>query len=118
MGNAIANELIQLWINLISNSSDAMKGKGKISIHSQSFSNLVSIELQDNGPGIPEDVKQNLFEPNITTKSNTSRYGLGLGLTICRQIVEYHHGHISTLPSQQGALFRITLPIKQGARHE
>ena len=69
---------------------------------------MAEISVADTGPGIIPEVADRLFEPFVTTKKT----GMGLGLSICRDIVEAHHGRLTTAPSPEGgAVFRISLPI-------
>jgi signal transduction histidine kinase len=72
------------------------------------------ITVQDGGPGVPLDVRDHLFEPLFSTKTK----GTGLGLTICRQIVEKHGGTLTLVESTRGAAFRITLPRQSAASKE
>ncbi len=67
----------------------------------------VIVSVQDNGPGLPEELRAKVFEPFFTTKSK----GTGLGLSICQRIVEAHGGIMTLEPSEQGAKFMITLPV-------
>ena len=105
------HEIEQVIINLVLNAFQAMKNDGgtlKISTHRND--EYVEFALEDNGPGIPEEVQPRIFEPFFTTKDNDS--GTGLGLSIVKQIVESHHGRIE-LESEfnKGTTFRIILPI-------
>jgi two-component system sensor histidine kinase DctS len=64
--------------------------------------------VTDVGPGIPPDVQQQLFTPFFTTKSE----GMGLGLSLCRTVVEQHGGFLAFEPNRpQGTIFRFTLPV-------
>jgi two-component system sensor histidine kinase DctS len=72
----------------------------------------LEFSVADVGPGIPEDVKQQLFTPFFTTKAE----GMGLGLSLCRTVVEQHGGHLVFEPNQpQGTIFRFTLPAEPAA---
>ena len=67
----------------------------------------VVITVADTGPGFNSNVVQQLFKPFFTTKSN----GMGLGLPICKSIIEAHHGKLTVVPREpRGAVFRIELP--------
>jgi two-component system sensor kinase FixL len=64
--------------------------------------------VADTGPGIAPELADRLFQPFVTTKAT----GMGLGLSICREIVEAHHGRLSAAQkSSGGTVFRVTLPI-------
>lgn len=93
-----------LFSNLFSNSIDAMKGKGRITVAIDETDNYVMVDVMDSGPGIPEDKLDKVFEPLYTTKQN----GTGLGLVSCREIVKQHQGEITV--SNNPTTFRITLP--------
>ncbi|HET8748052.1 MAG TPA: ATP-binding protein [Ramlibacter sp.] len=72
----------------------------------------LEFSVADQGPGIPEEVKQKLFTPFFTTKAE----GMGLGLSLCRTVVEQHGGHLVFEPNQpQGTIFRFTLPAETAA---
>jgi two-component system sensor kinase FixL len=69
---------------------------------------MAEVIVADTGPGIAPELADRLFQPFITTK----KAGMGLGLSICREIVEAHHGHLTAAPrSSGGTTFRVTLPI-------
>jgi C4-dicarboxylate-specific signal transduction histidine kinase len=68
----------------------------------------IEIAVADRGSGLPDEIAEHLFEPFHTTKSN----GMGLGLSICRSIVEAHGGKLRYEPNcGGGAVFRLTLPV-------
>lgn len=106
-------QLKEVLVNLIVNACEAMDGGGSITIHEeesfvQPMGEAVVIRLSDNGPGIPESIKEKVFEPFFTTKEE----GSGLGLSIAVRIVEEHGGKIDLSSEEgQGSTFRITLPI-------
>lgn len=104
-------EIEQVMINLILNAFQAMKiSGGTLTISSSHNDEYVEIILADDGPGIPEEILQHIFEPFYTTKSEGS--GTGLGLPIVHQIIEAHHGRIELdTKVGQGTTFRIILPI-------
>lgn len=107
----------QLLMNLMLNAADALRdqpGEQVITIrtHQAAPPGHLGLELHDSGPGLPEALRHNLFAPFFTTKPD----GLGLGLTICRSIIEAHQGQISAEnPPEGGALFRVLLPLAAAA---
>lgn len=87
------DELSQVWTNLIHNSLQAMKNTGEMIIEIQDNDpEFVQVTIADNGPGIPEDIREKIFTPFFTTKP--AGEGSGLGLDITRKIVEKHQGKI------------------------
>lgn len=106
-------QLEQVLINLIVNASDAVEhsGKGLIKVHAQRSGETVILEISDNGPGIPVDALQKIWMPFYTTKEVGK--GTGLGLHICKSIIERHGGVIGVSNQDSGgAQFRIELPAK------
>ncbi|MCV0373464.1 MAG: HAMP domain-containing histidine kinase [Nitrosarchaeum sp.] len=95
-----------VFINIITNSIQAMDDGGTIAIDISSHDDYVMIEFTDTGSGIPEDQIDKIFEPLFTTKQK----GTGLGLSICKNIVEQHGGQISV--RNNPTTFVITLPKK------
>jgi PAS domain S-box-containing protein len=95
--------------NLIRNAVQAMPKGGSLVIDVESFNDELSVEVEDSGPGIPPEVAKNLFKPFKTTKEG----GTGLGLYICKQIIEAHGGSISYYTIEgKGTSFKVILPIK------
>jgi len=102
--------LSQVWTNLIHNSIQAMNGSGVITIRLKNLKNeFMAVEIEDNGPGIADDVLPNIFEPYFTT--NAKGEGTGLGLSISKEIVESHNGLIDVKTSTDGTCFIVTIPI-------
>lgn len=98
------------WVieNLCKNAIDAMDGKGSIVLTARDGGALVTIEVSDTGKGIPKGNLRTVFKPGYTTKKR----GWGLGLALCKRIVEeYHHGNIFVKSSElgRGTTFRIEL---------
>ncbi len=107
---AYGSELSQVWTNIIHNAIDALDGRGQITIRTHQEEDQVVVEIIDNGPGIPGDVKARLFEPFFTTKPLGQ--GTGLGLHISYNIVVMHHGGDIKVSSQPGeTCFQIWLPV-------
>ena len=124
-----AGQLNQVFMNLLSNAIDALEGETKflhvsepprvptIRIQTALLTpDCLEIEITDNGPGIPDEVRQQIFNPFFTTKE--AGKGTGLGLSISYQIVvEKHGGQLDCCSTVgQGTTFRITLPNRQSER--
>jgi two-component system NtrC family sensor kinase len=113
-----ANQIKQVFVNIINNSAQAIasmraqQGGGRIDIVTRCEPDGLSVNISDNGPGIPEAVVQRIFEPFFSTKSEGE--GTGLGLSICHGIVKEHGGDIAVDPggagSGHGATFSVQLP--------
>ena len=101
------DKLNQVWINLINNALDAMEGEGRIEISTAIEGSYVVVELRDDGPGVPAELRDKVFEPFFTTKT---KGGLGLGLDICRRIVDSLGGGIELAEGGPGAAFVVRLP--------
>ncbi|GAB6191669.1 sensor histidine kinase [Desulfocastanea catecholica] len=101
--------LQQVLVNLISNAMQAMEGRKskKIALECLAVGDKVVVAVQDNGPGVLSEHRSDIFEPFFTTKK--SGQGLGLGLTISDRIVRDFGGHITLVPSAEGARFEFTL---------
>jgi len=114
MVQAVAGQLEQVLINLITNAVHAIEGaasgSGKVIVRCRlETPSSILIEVNDSGPGVPEADRAKIFEPFFTTKPDGK--GTGLGLPIVRGIVEQHRGDISVATSELGgAAFRVILP--------
>lgn len=102
----------QALLNLMRNGIEAMSSQGKnerhLNVRAVLSDGQVRIEIADHGPGVPSGTLEHLFEPFFTTKSE----GMGMGLNICRSIVEAHHGRLTFTPNPEGgAIFSMTLPV-------
>jgi two-component system, sporulation sensor kinase E len=98
----------QALLNLIKNAQEAMPEGGSLSITTKSTYNNVIIEISDTGTGIPDTIKEKVFEPYFTTKDFSS----GLGLTLVFKIVKEHRGEIGMKSKEgSGTTFTISLPI-------
>jgi len=113
------HQIQQILLNLMSNAEQAMldsHGRGTLVVRSRQESDgeAVIIDVQDDGPGVPEDLKGRIFDPFFTTKAVGK--GTGLGLTVAYAIAEEHGGRLSlTSEPGQGATFSLALPAT-GAR--
>ncbi len=111
---ANAGELNQVWTNIIDNAIDAMEGHGKLKVKTSWDEDHVSVEITDDGPGIPREVKNRIFEPFFTTKGVGE--GTGLGLDIVRRIVAGHGGEIGADAKPGETTFEVRLPIRETAK--
>jgi signal transduction histidine kinase len=109
--NSFGSELNQVWTNIIDNAIDAMGGKGQLRIRTYREDNCVVVEIDDNGPGIPEDVQPHIFEPFFTTKGVGEGTGLGLDTTL--RIVKKHRGSIQVSSKPGDTRFQVWLPLAQ-----
>jgi signal transduction histidine kinase len=103
-----ADEIGQVWTNILQNAIQAMGGRGKLRVEAQSEGAYVRVSFTDNGPGIPPEILPRIFEPFFTTKPRGE--GTGLGLDICRRIVEKHHGRIEVSSQPGQTTFHVFLP--------
>ncbi len=116
------HQLCRLFTNLLTNAFEALDGKGTVSItaapgppdedHSSPDGGhpvpVVVVQVCDNGPGVPPEIEERIFNPFFTTKAQ----GSGLGLAIVRKIVDAHDGRIDVTSSpEHGTCFRVTLPM-------
>jgi signal transduction histidine kinase len=117
------HQLSQVFINLVANAFEALEGKGHVTITAvigaiepdPAFTSdataptpTVVVDVGDDGPGVPADLADRIFNPFFTTKPQ----GSGLGLAIVRKIVDAHDGRIDLSSSpQSGTRFRVTLPV-------
>ena len=106
------SQVNQVFLNLINNAAQAIRGEGHITIRTATEKGGVVVSVSDTGCGMSEDVKKRIFEPFFTTKPVGQ--GTGLGLSIVFRIVEEHHGRIE-VDSKPGAgtTFRVHLPLAQ-----
>jgi signal transduction histidine kinase len=109
------NQLEQVLLNICLNASQAMGGDGTLTVRSFEQEGRVTVEIEDTGPGIPVDIRPNIFKPFFTTK----REGNGLGLAISARIVAEHGGHIGyRCPPSGGTIFAVTLQRAQSTPAE
>ena len=113
LANCDADQIKQVFINIGMNAIEAMQPEGgtlAVSVIRSEDGRQGGIIFRDTGPGIPPETLQNLFEPFFTTKSS----GLGLGLSICYELVHRHNGQI-TAESQvdEGSIFTVWLPLAE-----
>lgn len=108
-----SESLTQVWINLIGNALYAMHYKGKMIISCKRVQTGLEIAIKDSGNGIEDTIRDRIFEPFFTTKPSGA--GTGLGLDICRRIIEDHNGKIFFETSEQGTTFFVILPVAESS---
>lgn len=102
-------QIQQVLLNLIRNAAEAMAGlpRRRLSISTAPVDGMVEIRVADTGSGLPETVQARLFQPFVTTKP----HGMGVGLSVCRTIIEAHGGELAAEPAEGGGtVFRFTVP--------
>jgi len=110
--------LQQVLINLLKNSIEAMRDLAPghqrvVALRVSVVDAAIEFSVSDRGPGIREDLQGRLFEPFFTTKTE----GMGIGLNICRSIVESHQGQLwAERPDDGGSRFRFTVPVAEPVR--
>ncbi len=110
-------QIQQVIVNLVRNAVDAMQGQAgaQIDVSTKIEDDMAKVIVADNGPGIDETVAAKLFQPFVTTKTT----GMGVGLSICRTIVEAHGGRISTEPNPGGGtIFNFSVPLAEEVEHQ
>ena len=113
---AHAGQLQQVVLNLIQNSRDAIKqvqDAGRIALRLSTHQGWIVLEVEDNGPGIPEGIRADIFAPFFTTKASSQHSGLGL--SVCAGIAREHHGRLFVENCAQGACVVLELPINPHA---
>jgi signal transduction histidine kinase len=106
------SELNQVWTNLLDNAIGALGDRGTITLTTRRDGTSAVVDVTDDGPGIPTEIRDRVFEPFFTTKDVGQ--GTGLGLTTCRRIVVDRHGGSLTLDSEPGrTTFHVSLPLTQ-----
>ncbi|MFQ6008801.1 MAG: PAS domain-containing sensor histidine kinase, partial [Candidatus Zixiibacteriota bacterium] len=105
--------LVQVFVNLILNSLQAIDDRGKVDIVMQADKSSVDITVKDNGIGISQDNLNHIFEPFFTTKTA----GTGLGLSVSQGIIKQHHGQITIVESRPGRTsIKVTIPIAMSSQ--
>jgi signal transduction histidine kinase len=100
------DQLARVLTNLLINASQAMSGTGQIWIDAHREGTRTTLRVRDDGPGVPTNLREQVFEALFTTKAK----GSGLGLALCRRIAEAHGGAVTLVPSDSSAIFQISVP--------
>ena len=112
---AHGGELNQVWTNLLDNAIDAVDGEGHIGVKALREGNRVLVEIYDDGPSIPEELRDRIFEPFFTTKEAGKGTGLGLDISH-RVVVEELGGDIRVLSEPGDTRFQVRLPIRPAGK--
>ncbi len=105
------DQIRQVMVNIITNGTQAMPEGGKLTIEAKRNDNFLELKISDNGVGIPDDIIGKIFDPLYTTRAK----GIGLGLAVCKSIIDRHDGHIDVESSVgKGTTFTIKLPLEGG----
>src|ERR687894_862742 len=108
---AYGSELNQVWTNVIDNAIDAIAGQGVLALRAFAAEGVVTVDIIDDGPGIPQEIQPRIFEPFYTTKD--PGVGPGLGLHIAYNIVVHkHRGQLQVASRAGETRFRVVLPIR------
>jgi signal transduction histidine kinase len=100
--------LRQVLVNLLLNAAQAMPAGGTARIRVEEVGDVARIVVEDEGGGIPDDVAARVFEPFVSARSG----GTGLGLAVCRRLVEAHGGEIGFRAIEGGTAFTVSLPAR------
>ncbi len=100
------DQLRLVFTNLLLNAAQAMDGHGRVELRAATDGDRVVLSVADSGPGVPEDLRERVFQPFFTTKTR----GTGLGLPTARRIIEAHGGEMRLESADTGAVVRIVLP--------
>jgi PAS domain S-box-containing protein len=104
-----ADQIRQVFVNVVTNAQQAMTEGGRLDIRARSQGEFVEVEFADTGSGIPKSVIKKIFDPLFTTKAK----GIGLGLSVCKTILERHGGDIRVESKEgRGATFTVSLPTQ------
>jgi two-component system nitrogen regulation sensor histidine kinase GlnL len=116
-------QLIQAVLNIVRNAAQAMQGVGQIRLRTRiarqatlarrRFKQAVQVQICDNGPGIPEDIRDKVFYPLVSGREG----GSGLGLTLVQNFVTQHQGTVTFDTQVDGTTFTLLLPIQQNVTH-
>lgn len=109
--SAYGSELNQVWTELIENALEAMQDSGTLCLKTRALGEMVIVEIQNDGPGIPPEIASRIFEPFFTTKPVGK--GLGLGLDAVNRIVSKHNGSVTVESKPNLTCFQIRLPVER-----
>jgi signal transduction histidine kinase len=114
--DAYVGELNQVWTNIIDNAIYAVPQNGEIVIETKCDKNNITVEITDNGTGIPKEIVSRIFDPFFTTKKVGE--GTGIGLDITRNVINRHKGEIQVYSIPGKTEFIISIPVSQQSLNE
>jgi two-component system sensor histidine kinase KdpD len=106
-------QLAQLLSNLVANAIKFGPSRGRVTVSFEHTHAAWQIEVSDQGPGIPRDARELIFEPFQRLPATSHVPGVGLGLALCRQLAENHDGTLTVSSNRPGATFVLTLPDRR-----
>jgi signal transduction histidine kinase len=105
---AYESKIYQLWSNIIKNAIDAMNQKGNLYIEAKEEKKQIHVKISNDGPMIPAEIREKIFDKFFTTKDEVR--GTGLGLNIVKQVIDEHRGKISVSSDERLTSFQLILP--------
>lgn len=115
LGVAANNDALKgALLNLITNADQAGDGHANILLHGHRIGDSIHLCVTDNGPGVPDDIRAQLFEPFFTTRPQ----GTGLGLSVVKAVANAHGGDVSVATSERGTCFTIQLPTDSARKDD
>lgn len=103
------DRLRQVFVNLLINAAQAMDGQGRVQVAPKAEQGRLVVRIHDNGPGVPSGMEEKIFQPFVTTKEKDE--GTGLGLSLCRKLIEDQGGQLDLVATASGACFELVFPL-------
>src|SRR5262249_4296067 len=104
-----AEKFEQALLNLVINALEAMPEGGRLTVRANVAGGELQVSVQDSGPGIPPEIRPNLFQPYFSTKDR----GSGMGLALSEKLIGQHGGHIGYCTGTEGTTFEISIPLSE-----
>jgi len=104
-----SDRLRQVFVNLLLNAAQAMGGVGRVQVSAAVKNEAMVIRVHDDGPGVPVGMEETIFQPFVTSKKKEE--GTGLGLSLCRKLVEDQGGQLELAAVVSGACFQLVFPV-------
>jgi len=105
-----ADQIHQVLVNIITNAAQAMREGGRLAISAKKGGKFLEVGIADTGCGIPQEIIDKIFDPLFTTRAK----GIGLGLAVCKTIIDRHKGNIAVKSKvEKGTAFTIKLPLRE-----